>query len=234
MQTTLERAFPLETTHAIRDLPTYYNHITRSKSSIETLTDADWGDLPNPLDFGKSLGEFNALGAHYFFINNTRLYRYLIYLRHHGYPSPLLDWTASAYVAAFFAFDSMPGTAESISIYAMLRDSTRVGSSSKPTVDIMGPYIRTHRRHLIQQSQYSIRTLWYPGYQFHSHDQALAEEGSLGLNGELIRIAIPARERTAALIDLDQMNINSFSLFGSEDSLVRTVARRDGLLMAGS
>jgi hypothetical protein len=76
-------------------------------------------------------------------------------------------------------------------------------------------------------------TLWYPGYQFYSHDQALAAEGSLGLNGELIRIAIPATERRAALMDLDQMNINSFSLFGTEDSLVRTIARRDGLLRTG-
>src|ERR1041384_5226300 len=35
-------------------------------------------------------------------------YDYLAYLRHHGFASPLLDWTESPYVAAFFAFCDPP------------------------------------------------------------------------------------------------------------------------------
>jgi hypothetical protein len=124
----------------------------------------------------------------------------------------------------------MPEAAHSVSVYSMLRDSMRVSSNHTPTVDIMGPYIRTHRRHLIQQSPYSIRMLWHQGFAFYSHDKALGTDGTLGIDGELIRMTIPAKERTAALVDLDHMNINAFSLFGSEDSLVRTIARRDGLL----
>ena len=46
---------------------------------------------------------------------------------------------------------------------------------------------------------------------------------------ELFKITIPVNQRETALANLDLMNINLFSLFGSEDSLVRTVARRECL-----
>lgn len=35
-------------------------------------------------------------------------YEFMIYLRHYGFPSPLLDWSRSPYVAAFFAFEHQP------------------------------------------------------------------------------------------------------------------------------
>src|SRR5271165_1711988 len=45
----------------------------------------------------------------------------------------------------------------------------------------------------------------------------------------LVKIKIRASLRSEALEQLDSMNINAFSLFGSEESLVRTVARREYL-----
>jgi hypothetical protein len=49
----------------------------------------------------------------------------------------------------------------------------------------------------------------------------------VGSNGQLFKITIPVEERLTALKQLELMNINAFSLFGSEDSLIRTVARRE-------
>ena len=51
-----------------------------------------------------------------------------------------------------------------------------------------------------------------------------------GNEGKLFKIQIPKSERTEALRHLDLMNINPFSLYGSDDSLVRTIARRECLL----
>src|SRR5258708_4117141 len=47
------------------------------------------------------------------------VYRYMAYLRHFGFPSPLLDWSRSPFVAAFFAFrDNLNGDdAEKRSIF---------------------------------------------------------------------------------------------------------------------
>ena len=47
---------------------------------------------------------------------------------------------------------------------------------------------------------------------------------TLGPMEKLLKFTIPATERRTALQHLDLMNINPFSLFGSEDSLVRTIA----------
>ncbi|MBZ5729352.1 MAG: hypothetical protein LAP87_30795 [Acidobacteriia bacterium] len=64
-------------------------------------------------------------------------------------------------------------------------------------------------------------TLFYP------HEEAFTE--AAGQNGDLFKFKIPAKERVAALKHLDLMNINPFSLYRSEDSLVRTIARRECL-----
>jgi hypothetical protein len=62
-------------------------------------------------------------------------------------------------------------------------------------------------------------------YLFPSHQSGLG--GALGLKGKLFKITMPIGARIEALRQLDLMNINKFTLFGSEDSLISTVARRE-------
>ncbi len=74
--------------------------------SIATCTGRKWDlDAKEPKI---SLGEFNL---------PVPTYEFMTYLRHNGFPSPLIDWTKSPYIAAYFAFRDIYSTAKSVSIF---------------------------------------------------------------------------------------------------------------------
>jgi len=128
--------------------------------------------------------------------------------------------------AAFFAFDSMAAEAASVSVYIALRDGRDVMETNSPEISLLGPYIRSHRRHLVQQSRYTICTL---GSQLWNHERAINEHHAFGINGEVYKIKIPKTQRSLALKRLDLMNVNPHSLFDSDESVMRTICRREGL-----
>jgi hypothetical protein len=65
-------------------------------------------------------------------------------------------------------------------------------------------------------------------YLIQRHDDEVMAEAAAP-DGTALKFTIPAREQLVALKDLELMNVNAFSLFGSEDSLIRTVERREFL-----
>ena len=106
LTSTLERF-----TNTLLTLEEYYRILCATKPQVETFTAAKWDQVPSLADYLKEIGDEQLLPPGRF-----PAYEYFAYLRHHGFPSPLLDWTRSPYVAAYFAFRDVCSNATNASI----------------------------------------------------------------------------------------------------------------------
>ena len=88
-----------------------------------------------------------------------------------------------------------------------------------------GPYVKTHRRHVLQQSEYTFCLGFESEWRFEQYDTIF--DPGLHQQGMCWKFTIPSTERPRVLRLLDEYNLNAFSLFGSEDSMMETLAVRE-------
>jgi hypothetical protein len=225
LTTTLERAG-----QEGRAISEHYLLISRLKPQIESFTRSRWEIREWP-EIQLLLKEYDAWGDHRF--PTPSEYSYMVYLRHHGFPSPLLDWSRSPYVAAFFAFRSAVQPREGkVSIFAFLEmpKGFKVTASSGPQIRRSGAFVSTHRRHFLQQSDYTM-CAEYRNVGDHSYEWYFAKhedvfQHSAPHQDVLWKFNIPWTERLNVLRLLDEYNLNAFSLFESEESLMETLRVR--------
>jgi hypothetical protein len=224
LETTLERTMGVN--FSVRR---YYEIIKKLLSEIETFTDRNW-ELPEAMYHVENLSNRVMF--------NDSVVSYLQYLRHFGYPSPLLDWTYSPFVAAYFAFRDITSNSESVAIYQLMlaSDLWTIGGEMSRLQVIHGA-ARRNKRHYLQQSLYTICMNGdIQNQHFASYEdpeivgKELLDDDPAGTTYGMMPIRkyiLPSSERIAALHSLQAHNINAYSLFGSEESLLESLFLRD-------
>mgnify|MGYP000383255180 CR=1 FL=1 len=205
-------------------------------------SDSDWGlrtsfhrtgraDLAKyfKTDIPKLYRHINAVTGLTFDLNNEEDLGSLMYLaQHHGYPTPLLDWTYSPYVAAFFAFSGVknPEKDQNVRIYifdhtSWADDTLQVKSfkSHGFTLTFSELLASGNERALPQQA---VTT-------FSNVDWIEAWIGSNADNepGKYLKYYdIPASERNNVMADLRHMGITASSLFPGLDGICQDLKER--------
>jgi hypothetical protein len=227
LETTLERGG-----HSTMPIADYYDLIVRqvgpsvrSFSSMQAppFNETLWKELS---DYGR-LSDYARYKGSIFdqaVFPGGEHFEYAAYLRHHGFPSPLLDWSRSPYVAAFFAFrDAAPKVEKrAIFVYCDTPQGIRGGTIGEPMIQLLVGHTRTPRRHFFQQSVYTVcESVGNRKWQFDSHQKVF--ENPRPNQDFLWKFDIPSTEREKIMGLLDQYNLNAYSLFESEESLLETL-----------
>jgi FRG domain-containing protein len=201
----------------------YFRLILAAHPEVEALTGRQW-TLPDPQVFFDWASDYDHKMKHEF---NIPGYEFLVYLRHHGFPSPLLDWSRSLYVATYFAFARANAERVAVFVYREYGKAGKVTTSSEAEIVELGPYVRGHSRHFLQQSQYTMCKFFHDGdWHFVPHYDVFSGKDPTLDQDHLWKLTAPATERTKVLRILDEHNLNAFSLFQSDEALLETLALR--------
>ncbi|MFA6186825.1 MAG: FRG domain-containing protein [Phycisphaerae bacterium] len=159
--------------------------------------------------------------------NNLEFAAFLALIQHYGFPTPLLDWTLSPYIAAYFAFrevnDFQPQS-ENVKIYIF--DYVEWSKSFKQPMDlkdmtsqyvsILRPYAKYNPRIIPQQGIFTVTNVYDMETHIHS-----CETNS---NKKFLYAALlSVKEKPIVLKELNLMGINEMSLFPGVDGICRAL-----------
>lgn len=173
----------------------------------------------------------SAITSHFFDLNvPDQNGAFFNLLQHHGYPTPLLDWSHSPYIAAFFAFRDQPIGYDGDEVIRIYKFNSQKWQESYPQIQILDPpfphlsvmeFIAIDNPRLApQQAVTTVSNL-------HDIEAYILEIESETHIRFLEAIDIPANEREQAMRDLRFMGITAGSMFPGIDGVCEELRERN-------
>jgi len=100
----------------------------------------------------------------------------------------------------------------------------KVGRVGSPAIHALGPYVSTHKRHFMQQCQYTVAVEKCDDeWVYCSHENCFSTPFDENQD-YLMKFTLPGEIKNQVLNRLASMNINAYTLFGSDESLMDMLA----------
>lgn len=152
-----------------------------------------------------------------------QLAEFLAFIQHHGFPTPLLDWTYSPYIAAYFAFEGIDHFApqsDKVAIYSFDQREwlksymqTYDWKEERAHVTLLNPTYRDNPKQMLQQGTFIFTN------QGNIEGHIIHNEKTTGQF--LKKYEIPVKERAKAFKELRAMNISAMLLTPSVESVCK-------------
>jgi hypothetical protein len=186
---------------SIPELKGYADYmLPKVHDAIEAWVGRSW-DLKNPLGFAE----------------------FLAYLQHNGFPTPLLDWTESPYVAAYFAFEGVnhfrPQT-EDVAIFSFNQKAwtstfkqTYDFTEFTPHVSVLRPRLIGNHKLALQQGCFTVTNV----QDVEEHVRLNEKDGRCFL----VKYELDVRERPRVIRELSLMGISAVQLTPSVEAVCK-------------
>lgn len=173
------------------------------------------------------LGDVNKMNSDSYFACPSH-YEFMVYARHHGFPSPLLDWTKSLYVALFFAYQKADVNDVALMAYIPSLKGGSGGWVGEPRINVLSTIVDSHARHFVQQGTYtvSVKHDANKNWVYCDHNEAI-ELSDNRYENIVYKFILPVELKKSILKKLYEMNITPFTLYGGEDALMETMALKE-------